>query len=78
MIPVMATYNRSFDAAREAQGFRSQAHLDSWFAYFDHTENCATCAALDGHVMLDDGNQPTAGRCAAAVALNAKISPEGK
>lgn len=74
----MATYNRSFDAARKAQGFRSQDHLDAFFAYFDHTENCSDCKALDGHVLLDDGYQPTMGRCTVAIALDTKISTEGK
>ena len=74
----MSTYNRIFDAAREAQGFRSQAHLDAFFAYCDHTEGCPACKALDGHVLLDDGYQPTAGRCAVALALDANISTAGK
>lgn len=74
----MSTYNRIFDAAREAQGFRSQAHLDAFFAYFDHTEGCPDCKALDGYVLLDDGLQSTAGRCAVAIALDANTPTEGK
>lgn len=65
------TYNRTFDAERKAQGFRSQAHLDAFFAAFDHTQGCAACKALDGYVLLDDGYQPANGRCSEARRLDA-------
>lgn len=68
------THNRAFDTARQAQGFRSQAHLDAFFAYFDHTTGCKACAARDGFVLLDDGPQPTSGRCDEARQLDAAVS----
>jgi len=70
----MTAYTRTFDTARQAQGFRSQAHLDSFFAAFDHAQGCADCKALDGYVLLDDGYQPTEGRCTEARRLDAAVS----
>lgn len=62
-------FNRSFNQARKEQGFRSQAHLDAFFAAYDHTEGCAACKALDGFALVDDGWQPTSGRCETAKRL---------
>lgn len=70
----MDSFDRRFTEARKAQGFASQTHLDTFFALFDHTASCAACKALDGYVMLDDGAQPTSGRCPAARDLDAKLS----
>ena len=67
----MTEYSRTFDSARKAQGFRSQAHLDAFFAAFDHVRGCAACKARDGYVLLDDGYQPTEGRCDEARRLDA-------
>ena len=61
--------DRHFDEGRQAQGFRSQAHLDAFFAHFDHVKACGACKALDSHVLLDDGWQPTQGECAEAKRL---------
>lgn len=63
-------YNRTFDAARQAQGFESAAHLDAFFAAFDHAKGCSACKALDGYALLDDGRQPTEGRCPEARRLD--------
>ncbi len=54
---------RMFDAGRREQGFRDQAHLDAFYAYFDHTENCAECKKPGESVWIDDGWQPTCNRC---------------
>jgi hypothetical protein len=68
-------FTRTFDAARKAQGFRSQAHLDAFYAYFDHTVSCCkACSALDGYAELDDGLQPTMGQCDEARRLDAAVS----
>lgn len=67
-------YTRTFNAARLAQGFRSQAHLDAFFAVSVHVASCAECAARDGYVELDDGIQPTSGRCPEAQRLEALVS----
>lgn len=67
-------HNRTFDATRQAHGFRSQAHLDAFLALHDHTTSCKECAARDGYVVLDDGIQPTSGRCPAAQQLDAAVS----
>ena len=57
------TFTREFTQARKAQGFTSQAHLDAFYTQYDHVSTCADCKALDGHVLLNDGWQPTQGRC---------------
>jgi len=62
-------FGRTFDAARKAQGFKSQAQLDAFYAEYDHTNTCAACRALDSYVLLDDGYQPTKGACAVAKQL---------
>ena len=62
-------YGRIFDAARQQQGFRSQAQLDAFYAYYDHVKTCPDCKALNGYVLLDDGYQPTGGECPQAKAL---------
>lgn len=74
----MKTYSRSFDTARKAQGFRSQAHLDAFFAAFDHAAACPACSARDGYVALDDGMQPTSGRCDVARQLDDATSAAGR
>lgn len=62
---------RDFTPERAAQGFRDQAHLDAWYRYYDHTLGCDECKARNGHVLLDDGWQPTMGRCPVARELQA-------
>jgi hypothetical protein len=74
----MMNYSRNFDAARKAQGFRSQAHLDAFFAASDHIASCANCKARDGYVLFDDGYQPTSGRCDVASALDSVTSELGR
>ena len=74
----MSDYTRIFDAARASQGFRSQAHLDAFYAAFDHVHACSDCAARDGFVALDDGMQPTSGRCDVAGRLDAETSALGR
>lgn len=69
-----SAFTRIFDAARQSQGFRSQAHLDAFFAHYDHTSSCNACAARDGYVALDDGMQPTMGQCDEARQLDAAVS----
>lgn len=64
---------RTFDAGRKEQGFKSQAHLDAFFAHYDHTKRCAACASLNSHVLLDDGWQPTQGQCDIAKTLDREL-----
>jgi hypothetical protein len=59
---------RTFTAARRAQGFRSQAHLDAFYASFDHGQTCTDCRP-GPPAILDDGMQPTVAPCPVAVAL---------
>lgn len=36
--------SRVLDQTRREQGFRDQAHLDAFFAYYDHVQgDCAVC-----------------------------------
>jgi hypothetical protein len=60
---------RRFDAARKAQGFKPQAHLDAFFRAYDHTSSCPVCSRAGGHMPLDDGMQPVMGRCAEGLRL---------
>lgn len=64
-------FNRVFTEQRKAQGFKSQAHLDAFYAYYDHTQTCAECQKPGRGMLLDDGWQPTLNRCAEAVRLQA-------
>jgi hypothetical protein len=59
MVPI----ERTCTAARQAQGFRSQAHLDAFLRYYDHVEGCAACQRPGEGVLLDDGWQPTRREC---------------
>ena len=65
--------NRRFTEARKAQGFRSQGHLDAFFAAYDHGKTCAECSQPGLSVWLegDASWQPTMGRCSAGRALDA-------
>ena len=65
----MTNFTRTFDTARREQGFRSQADLDAFFAYYDHTCVCAECQKPGKSVALDNGYQPTMNRCEAALSL---------
>ena len=62
-------YGRSFNQARKAQGFKSQAQLDAFFAHYDHQKACAECQKPGPGVLLDDGYQPTMNECDAAKLL---------
>jgi hypothetical protein len=64
---------RTFTAARQAQGFRSQAHLDAFYVAYDHVKGCSECGQPAG-VWLDDGWQPAETRCAEARRLDALVS----
>lgn len=66
MIP--AADRRKFTPARRAQGFRSQAHLDAFYAHFDHIATCTECGP-GAPVELDDGLQPTLRECAEGLRL---------
>ena len=55
--------SRHFDSQRAAQGFKSQAHLDAFYAYHDHTSACAECQKPGPPVELSDGLQPTRQVC---------------
>lgn len=63
------TFGREFNAARKAQGFKSQAQLDAFYAAYDHNKDCADCHKRNGHALLDDGCQPTQGSCPTHQAL---------
>lgn len=54
--------SREFTPARKAQGFRSQAHLDAFYAAYDHAQTCPDCQGT-AYVELFDGLQPVAVRC---------------
>jgi len=54
---------RLYTPERAAQGFRNQAHLDAFYAYYDHTQTCETCQQPGPAMVLDDGMQATQQRC---------------
>lgn len=62
-------FDRSFNAARADQGFRDQAHLDAFYAYFDHTKSCEACQKPGRPMPLDDGLQPSRQDCPTAQTL---------
>ncbi len=56
-------FGRTFNAARKEQGFKSQEHLDAFFAAYDHTHTCPECLKPGTPVWIGDGMQPTQNRC---------------
>lgn len=63
---------RVFTTSRLAQ-FADQAHLDRWYAYYDHVEECRNSGTPDrcgqpgtGMETTDGGWQPSETRCPAA------------
>jgi hypothetical protein len=55
---------RLFDQQRKEQGFKSQADLDAWFAYYDHTCACAECQKPGkGMYLSDNSYQPSRNTC---------------
>ena len=65
----MTGYSREYTAERKQQGFRSQAHLDAWYAAYDHGNTCPDCQGTR-YVELWDGLQPVAVRCQQWVELD--------
>ena len=66
-------FGREWNAARKAQGFRSQAHLDAFYAAFDHLAACGRCGQ-PGPAMWLEGSasyQPTETRCGEWLRLDA-------
>ena len=61
--------NRTFDEGRKAQGFTSQAHLDAFYAYYDHTQSCPECQKPGEPYDTGDGLQPTMNQCAEGLRL---------
>lgn len=51
------TETRELTQDRKEQGFTSQAQLDAFFAYLDHSK--CECCQKTGGVAFDDGFQPT-------------------
>ena len=69
----MVMGERVFTAARQAQGFRSQAHLDAFYVAYDHVKACGECG-LPAPAMWLAGSaswQPAETRCAGARRLDA-------
>ena len=65
-------YGRTFDQDRKTQGFKSQDHLDAFFAAYDHEKRCVECRQPGPAVWLDGSAswQPTMNRCPAGRALD--------
>ena len=58
---------RILDAGRISQGFKTQAQLDAWFAYYDASKACKCCTFTG--VEIDDGVQMMRVDCAKCAAL---------
>jgi len=58
----MQEESRKYTIERQQQGFRSQAHLDAFYATYDHGKTCPECQGI-GMTELHDGMQPVAIRC---------------
>lgn len=67
--PIPEAERRIFTARRAEQGFRSQAHLDAFYAARDHEDSCTACQTPGPAMPLDDGQQPTMRRCAESLRL---------
>ena len=65
------TASRIFGTDRAAQGFRSQAHLDAFLAYHDHTQACGECGQPGAATWLEGSAswQPTATVCPEGIRL---------
>jgi len=59
----MPKQERRFTPERAAQGFRSQAELDAFYRYYDHTQTCVACQQPGPPAWVDDGWQPTRTQC---------------
>lgn len=64
-----AAADRIFDEGRKRQGFTSQAHLDAFYRYYDHTQQCDECQQPGEPAPIDDGYQPTRRVCDVAKQL---------
>lgn len=50
---------RTLTQDRVLQGFKSQDHLDAFYAYFDHSHGgCDECGSKPCGMWFDDGYQP--------------------
>ena len=67
----MENFGRIFNQARKDQGFKSQTHLDAFYAHYDHTKACPECQKPGPGVWLDDGFQPTMNECEEGKRLSA-------
>jgi len=64
--------NRTLTPARQAQGFKSQAHLDAFYASCDHSKQCPVCSRVGGYMPIDDGMQPYMDSCETGRKLTAE------
>lgn len=65
---------RTFTKARREQGFQSQEHLDAFYAYLDHQQECTAAGGgcgpgPDAWMESDASWQPTLAECPQAKAL---------
>jgi hypothetical protein len=65
------TCGRTFNAMRREQGFKSQEHIDAFYAFMDHRKGCKACSSVAGYVWHADGEQPYEGRCEEGKRLDA-------
>jgi hypothetical protein len=65
-------FTRTFNAARREQGFKSQAHLDAFYAAYDHEKACAACQRPGTpYETTDGGLMATSARCEEGKRLDA-------
>jgi hypothetical protein len=58
-------FGRVLNEARREQGFRSQEHLDAFYAYVDHSDGCGECGG-EGKSCWNEADaswQPTVALC---------------
>lgn len=70
-------FGRVFNAARQAQGFRSQAHLDAFYASYDHGKSCTDCQPSMFWMDGDASWQPCTIPCPEAQRLSRASMLEG-
>lgn len=65
---------RKFTDARKKQGFRSQEHLDAFYAVYDHENACQECQTPGGVLVTWDCEYQTYKRCDVIKGLEKKLA----
>lgn len=80
MNEILENERRIFTERRKQQGFVSQEHLDAFYRYFDHRQDCPICNRIAGYAELpSDGSlQPYCGNCEISRKLDKELNKFSK